>query len=276
MPTVETNGIETYYESRGEGEPIVLVHGGWADRRMWGPQVEALSEGSRVITYDVRGHGETGPSAEPRYTVDLFAADLGALVETLSLSRPVICGLSLGGMIAQSYAARSAELSALVLAGTPVSTRFTLRDRLQRLLFPNGAMTLSVRLLGPKRYANWAFWLARRLRGAGWFGRDETVQEYVRETMAGFDTREFTKVFGAVYDFGGTDLAAIGVPTLIVNGEDESGSVLDHAAHMERTIPDARSVVIPGAGHLVSMENPEAFTAECRRFLRTVGTVRNE
>jgi pimeloyl-ACP methyl ester carboxylesterase len=276
MPTAETNGIETYYESHGEGDPIVLVHGGWADRRMWGAQVEALSESYRVITYDLRGHGETGPSAEPRYTVDLFAADLRALVEELSLARPVICGLSLGGMIAQSYAARSGELSALVLAGTPVSTRFTLRDRLQTLLVPKWSMTLSVRLLGPKRYANWAFRLARRLRGEAWFGRDEAVQEYVRETMAGFDAREFTKVVGAIYGFRGVDLAAIDVPTLVVNGEDESGSVLDHAAHMVRTIPDARSVVIPDAGHTVTMENPGAFTAELRTFLTATGPNGNE
>lgn len=118
VPTVHTNDIETYYERHGEGRPIVFVHGGWADHRMWRPQIDQLSDGHETIVYDVRGHGRTGPSAEERYTVELFAADLNALVTVLDLDRPVVCGLSLGGMIAQTYAARYDELRGLVLTIT--------------------------------------------------------------------------------------------------------------------------------------------------------------
>lgn len=267
MPYVETNEIETYYESHGEGQPIVLVHGAWVDRRMWDSQVEALSQEYRVITYDLRGHGRTSPSAERSYTIELLAADLRALIETLSLSRPILCGLSLGGMVAQTYAVRYDRLAALVLAGTAVSTRLTRRDRLQRLLFPKWSMTGTVRLLGPERYVDWAFWLANRTRGTDWFGRDEFVQSYVRETMSAFETREFNEVFDAIYGFRRTDLAAITIPTLIINGEGESRSVFKHAAYIERTVPGSRSVVIPEAGHTVNMENPAAFTAELREFL---------
>ena len=129
---------------------------------MWEPQVEALSEGYRVITYDVRGDGGTGPSAEPRYTDDLFAADFRALVEALSLSRPEVCELSLGGRSprATSPAPRSSS------PGGP--SRPGSRSAIDSSTSCSRAeMALSVRLLGPKRYANWAFWLARRLRGAG-------------------------------------------------------------------------------------------------------------
>lgn len=161
MPTVRTNDIETYYESHGEGPPLVFVHGAWVDRRMWEPQVAALAGEYRVITYDLRGHGRTGPSAERNYTVELLAADLRALIDALDLERPVVCGLSLGGMVAQLYAVRYDELSGLVLADTAASTRLTRWDRLQGLLFPKWSIAWTVRLLGPERYVDWAFRLAR-------------------------------------------------------------------------------------------------------------------
>jgi pimeloyl-ACP methyl ester carboxylesterase len=270
VPRVRTNEIETYYESHGEGPPLVLVHGAWVDRRTWDPQVEALSEGYRVIAYDLRGHGRTGPSAERNYTIELLAADLRALVEALGLERPAVCGLSLGGMVAQLYAVRYDELSALVLADTAVSTRLTRWDRLQRLLFPRWSMTGTVRLLGPGRYVDWAFRLARLTRGADWFGRDPAVRAYVRETMSAFDTTTFNAVLDAIYGFRRTDLAAVDVPTLLLIGVFESRSVLEHAAYAERTIPDARSVVIPDAGHVANLENPAAFTAALRAFLGSV------
>jgi pimeloyl-ACP methyl ester carboxylesterase len=126
-----------------------------------GPQVEALSEDYRVIAYDLRGHGRTGPAVDRNYTIELLAADLRALIEMLDLERPVVCGLSLGGMVAQLYAVRYGGLAGLVLAGTAASTRLTRWDRLQRLLFPRWSMTAAVRVLGPERCVDWAFRLAR-------------------------------------------------------------------------------------------------------------------
>ncbi len=272
VPRVRTNEIETYYEIHGPGSarPIVFVHGAWVDRRLWTPQVEALAEDYRAIVYDLRGHGRTGPSAERNYTIELLAADLRALIEALGLKRSVVCGLSLGGMVAQLYAVRYDALSALVLAGTAVSTRFTRRDRLQRLLFPRWSMTATVGVLGPERYVDWAFRLARLTRGANWFGRDPDVQEYVRGTMSAFDAAGFNGVFEAIYGFRRTDLAAVDAPTLLVNGEFESRSAFEHAAYIERTVPDARSVVIPDAGHVATLENPAAFTAALRAFLESL------
>lgn len=272
MPRVRTNEIETYYESRGpaSARPVVFVHGAWVDRRMWAPQVEALSDEYRVITYDLRAHGRTGSTADRNYTVELLAADLRALAGALDLERPVVCGLSLGGMVAQLYAVRYGGLAGLVLADTAVSTRLTRSDRLQRLLFPRWSMTGTVRLLGPERYVDWAFRLARLTRSADWFGRDPGVRAYVRETMSAFDAPTFNAVLDAIYGFRRTDLAAVDVPALVANGEFESRSVFEHAAYAERTIPDARSVVIPDAGHVANLENPAAFTAELRAFLGSV------
>lgn len=270
MPWAETNEIETYYQRYGEGQPLVCVHGAWTDHRLWDPQIEALSSDYEVIVYDLRGHGNTGPSAERRYTIALFAADLRALIEELGLDRPIVCGLSLGGMIAQTYAVRNSDrLRALVLADTAVSTALTLRDKLTRVAFPGWAMRGTVRLLRPSRYVDFAYWLATVTRGEDWFGRDENVRAYVRETMSSFETTEFNKVFRAIYDFRRVDLAAIQVPALVLNGEYESRSVFTHTAHMERLIPDVQTAVIPDAGHTSNMENPEAFNRELLGFLST-------
>lgn len=268
VPTLKTNDIETYYERTGTGTPIVFVHGGWMDHQMWDPQVEALADEYDVITYDIRGHGRTGRSAEKRYTIDLFAADLRALIEGLDIERPVVCGLSLGGMIAQAYAARYSEtLRALILADTAVSARLTLSDTVQTLLFPKWAMTTTVRLLGPRRWVDSAFWIAKRTRGESWFGRDEHVQSYVRERMSAFTIEEYNKIFAAIYDFRMVDLGAIQVPTLVLNGEFESDSVFRHAETLEQRIPDVETHVIPDAGHTSNMENPDRFNEAIDRFL---------
>ena len=272
VPTLQTNDIETYYKRTGEGLPLVFAHGAWTDHRMWEPQVKALADEYEVITYDVRGHGRTGESDEKRYTVDLFAADLRSLVEGLGLDRPVVCGLSLGGMIAQTYAVRyPEELRALVLADTAVSSRLTLSDTLQTLLFPKWAMTAMVRVLGPKRWVDIAFRLANLTRGEEWFGLDDHVRSYVRETMSAFSAEEYNKIFGAVYEYRMVDLGAIQVPTLVVNGEYESESVFRHTTTLERLIPDVRSRVIPDAGHTSNMENPSAFTEALVEFLERLG-----
>lgn len=128
-------------------------------------------------------------------------------------------------------------------------------------------MRATVRLLGPPRYVDVAYWLAEVTRGEAWFGRDEAVRSYVRETMSSFEATEFNKIFRAIYDFRRADLASITVPTLVLNGEHESRSVFRHAAYMERTIPNVRSVVIPGAGHTSNMENPEGFNRDVSEFL---------
>lgn len=271
MPTVRTNNIETYYECHGEGVPLVCIHGGWTDHRLWNPQLKALDTEYELIAYDVRGHGQTGPSAERRYSMDLFAADLKSLVEALDIEKPIVCGLSLGGMVAQTYAVRYPEdLRALVLADTAVSATFTLRDKVTLLLFPGWSMRGMVRLLGPPRYVDVAYWLTELIRGEEWFGRDEAVQSYVRETMSSFEASEFNKIFQAIYDFRRVDLASIQVPTLVLNGEHESSSVFTHAAHTERTIPDVQSVVIPNAGHTSNMENPDAFNHELLKFFSQI------
>lgn len=259
--------ISTHLELHGSGHPVVLVHGALVDSRMWQPQIGPFAERYRVVTFDLRGHGRSSGSPRRSYTVRLFAEDLHALVNALELERPAICGLSLGGMVAQAYAAAYPdELSTLVLCDTAVSTTLTLGDKLQTYLF-GWSLAPTVRLVGASRYVDWSFWLAGLLRGERWFGRNRAVSEYVRDAMRAMDTGEMAKTYDAIVGFRGVDLRRIRVPTLVLNGEYESASVFQHAEHMRQRIPEVEMDVIPDAGHVSNMENPAAFNSRVLSYL---------
>ena len=119
--SVRTNDIETFYVRRGDGPTIVFIHGMAMSADQWKPQMAALSDEYTTIAYDVRGHGHTGGSDREPYTMELYAADLDVLLTALDIENPVLCGLSMGGCIAQMYAARYPER----VAGLVVSDTFT-------------------------------------------------------------------------------------------------------------------------------------------------------
>lgn len=270
MPKIQTGDISAYYEIHGDGDPLVFVHGGWVSHEMWKPQVKYFSKRYRVITYDIRGHGNTGLSTSKRYSMELFADDLAALMEALEVRKPVICGLSMGGMIAQIYAIKYPHnLKTLILSDTAVSSALTLSDKITKyILAPKWLFLLLVKLLGVKRYTNFAFWYARKTRSDKWVGLDQNVAGYEKEEMLRFDTGEFNKIFAAIYDFKLQDLSKIQVKTLVLNGEFESKAVFRHTEMMEELIPDTMSAVIPNAGHSSNMENPGTFNRVIAEFLK--------
>jgi pimeloyl-ACP methyl ester carboxylesterase len=269
MSIVPANGIDQYVEQAGTGIPLVFVHGAFVDLHMWDAQFSDFSDRCRVTRYDLRGHGKTGPSDRDKYSIELLADDLIALMDALNVEKTVLCGLSLGGMIAQSFAVKYPDrLRALVLADTAVSVRLTWTDKLQRyVLFPKWAMLLTLRLMTVEQFTRFSFWLAKVTRSEAWLGQDEATRDYVRERMLAMDHHEYVKIYDAIYDFDLLDLGVIQVPTLVLNGEHESGSVLRHTQEILRRVKSARAVTVPGAGHSSNMENPDFFNREVLDFL---------
>ncbi|MFC6838037.1 alpha/beta fold hydrolase [Halomarina ordinaria] len=268
MPTVRTADIETYFERRGDGPPVVFVHGAVLDHSQWDAQVEALADEYTTVAYDVRGHGRTGGSARERYSVDLFAEDLAALVDALDLDRPVVCGLSTGGCIAQVYAARYPErVSGLVLADTFTPALFDRREWLQRSVLLRATVP-PVRLVGYERVERVLVWLHERLHGEGVSGDYERI-EGLRATGPKMATEEFAKVIRAVAAFHETsvDLSAITAPTLVLYGEHEPPFVRRHAATLGAELPDVTVRVVPGAGHASNLDDPAFFTDAVRHLL---------
>ncbi|HEY46876.1 MAG: hypothetical protein AMJ88_06970 [Anaerolineae bacterium SM23_ 63] len=272
MPTIETGEIQQYYETTGEGTPLVLVHGAFVDLHMWDPQVEHFADRYQVICYDLRGHGKTGPSSASKYRMEMFADDLRALLEALDVQQTILCGLSLGGMIAQAFAVKyPSMLKALVLADTAVSTSLTLNDKFQRyILFPKWMMVATIRLMGVERFTRYSFWLAKVTRSEAWLGRDEGTRSYLEDRMLRITMEEYLKIYDAIYEFDIVDLGTIAVPALITIGEHESGSVYRHAEEMRRLIPGSQKIIVPGAGHTSNLEKPAEFNAILDEFLASI------
>src|SRR5919198_630380 len=115
--SIEVNGATLYYEERGTGTPVVLIHGGLVSSAMWEPVLPQLGDHFRVITPDSRGHGrstiEGGGLSYPQ-----IADDVAALISKLGLVRPVVGGYSDGGQVVLEFGARHADVAgALVLGG---------------------------------------------------------------------------------------------------------------------------------------------------------------
>lgn len=271
MPTVRTNDVDTYYERRGEGPPVVFVHGAALDHAQWAPQVEALGDDYTTVAYDVRGHGRTGGSDREAYSIDLFAADLDALVAALDLDRPVVCGHSMGGCVAQAYAARRPDrVGGLVLADTFAPEILGLGEWLQRSVLLR-AVIPPVRLLGYERVERAMVWLQERLQGEGISGDYERI-ERLRAEGPRMATEEFAKVIRAVAAFDRTDVdhASIAAPTLVLYGEHDASFVRRHAPGLKAEIPNAAVRAIPDAGHASNLDNSDFFTAALREFLTRI------
>jgi non-heme chloroperoxidase len=272
MSTTRTNDIMAYCEMHGEGRPLVFIHGAGASHDMWRPQVEHFSGKYKVITYDVRGHGQSEAVdsigfATRRYSCELFADDLHALLDGLDTAcpersrrdKPVICGLSLGGMIAQAYAVRYPDdLRALVLADTAASSALGWGNKLQKALFPKWAVKPLIRCLSRERYAQFACSFFKDI--------EPEVKEYLIREHLKFKKEELLKLTDAIYDFQLLELSRIKVPTLIVVGERERKAVLAHAEKIHQLIEDSSIVIVRDAMHASNLENPEQSNKELEEF----------
>ena len=269
MPTARVNGIDLYHEISGTGPPFVLVHGFACGIRSWDPQVRAFSRTHRVITYDVRGHGiSQAPAEASEYSQPTSVADLHALLGHLRVKRAVVGGLSMGGNIALNFALAHRDMvRALVIADTGsgsdegadwVRTLHGLADTLERRgieAFADQASALPLFA----RYIAQGPEAERFIRACLMTHRARGLAHTAREVLAKRP---------AIYALE-AKLRALRVPTLTIVGEHDDPCVQVHE-FMARTIPRARAVVIPGAGHLTNLEAPAAFNAAVRKFLRTI------
>lgn len=265
MPTVETNGVDTYYQRTGNGPPIIFLHGGMSDHQLWGNQVEALADEYEVITYDARGHGHTGGSDHDRYSIGLLADDLKALVEALELEEPRICGLSMGGMTALTYATRYPEdLSALAVSGTVTPQPQSLKEWVVRgAVYP--AIVIGTRTVGYGRIESAILWISERL------GEDveevQTKADALREDSIDPEAEEYPKIYSAATAYRKLPVVMenISVPTLVLYGENEP-FIEDHVPVYRRHISDVTVREIPDAGHNSHIQNPDGFTTAIEEF----------
>ncbi|WP_123538375.1 alpha/beta fold hydrolase [Halosimplex salinum] len=271
MPTVQTGEIDTYYEVSGNGPPIVFIHGALSDHSAAAQQLEAFSDRYTAIAYDLRGHGNTTNPQHAPYSIDLLAEDLHRFITEMGLERPVLCGVSMGGMIAQVYASRYPDpLSALVLADTFSPAFLGRRDRIERSSLMN-AMAGLIRLVGYNRAKGLVLWFGRKLE------RNQTTS-LRPHAFPDMDTTDAVNALKAVAGFHTTDidLTSITVPTLILYGEHETSIISRHAPTLSAQIPDATIQEVPDAGHASPWDNPEFFNSTIQTFISSQTPLKTE
>ncbi|MFB6107614.1 MAG: alpha/beta fold hydrolase [Haloplanus sp.] len=268
MPSVATDDIETHYVTRGSGPPIVFVHGMIMTHAMWEPQMAALADEYTTIAYDVRGHGHTGGSEVSPYSIDLFAADLEAFLDALGIDRAVVCGLSMGGAIAQAFASVCPErVAGLVLADTFPAGPMPLIGRMA--LVNIRVLARLDRFVGYKTLNRW------QLRIGNWLlpgvaGDEETIQHIVDESPP-IAHDEFVKIADAVAAFPKTelDLTRVTAPALVMHGEHLPTANEETTARLVAQLSNAEPAVhvVPDSGHASNLDNPDFFTVRLREFL---------
>lgn len=210
----------------------------------------------------------TGGSAVDAYSVELFVDDLAALVKALELESVAVCGLSLGGTIAQTYAARQPDpLDGVVVTSSPTPEVFSLTERLQRsVLFR--AVVSPVQLIGYERVTTGIAWRRKQLYSEGSIGDTGEINR-IRDEELEPETDEFVKIMRAAAGFTGTSLSleTVDTPALALYGEHEPSMMERHADAFARRAPDVQVDAIPDAGHNSHVDNPDYFADAVREFL---------
>jgi pimeloyl-ACP methyl ester carboxylesterase len=263
LTSIRTGDIETYYEEQGNGPPVVFVHAATLDHGSWRPQLDALKDHYRVLAYDLRGHGSTADSSSRRYTVDVLAQDLQWFILAKRLERPVVCGISMGGMTALTFASRHpGALSALVLAGTPSPDLLSLKERLQRVVMPRMVVPVA-HLMGYARLKRQIVKMQAKAHG------DAAMGSFTEADLPDMKTRDFIKAIQCMASFHhvSVDPSKIEVPTCLMVGENEPPFILAHAKRLQAQIRGSAISVIPEAGHASNMDQPAFFSEALGRFL---------
>ncbi len=256
--TVTVNGGSLYYEIKGEGRPLVLIHGGNLDSRMWDGQFEKYSRAYRTIRYDVRGYGK---SSLPTASFSNFE-DLASLLQALGIGRVAIVGLSLGARVAIDLAiARPAMVDALVLAAPGLSGYEwspELRERMGRIID-------AARTDGPSRATE--LWLADPYLEPAM--ANPAIAPRIRQLVVE-NERVWQALNVPVKELDPPAIGRLGeihVPTLVVVGSRDVPDIQKIADLVTAGVAGARKVTIAGAGHLVNMEKAAAFDAAVLGFV---------
>jgi len=252
------------YEQHGRGLPLLFIHGYPLNRFLWKPQWTGLSDVARIIVPDLRGHGNSEAGPAP-YSMDSFAQDCFELISALSISSPfVVCGLSMGGYIAMAMLRLHPErIAGLILTATRSASDTPEakagRDQSIQLVQEQGTRPviegMLSRLLSPKSLTN----------------RPEIITQ-ARQIMASLPASTIIKDLQGLKERPDSTalLASSTQPTLIIHGKDDQIVPLAEAQNLQNTIPGAQLVVVPDAGHLLNLEQPDLFNAAIRQFLKSI------
>jgi pimeloyl-ACP methyl ester carboxylesterase len=236
------NGVRIWYAVFGRGEPVIMLHGGLANANYWGHQVRALQRRYQVIVMESRGHGRSSRNQEP-YGYDLMASDVVGLLDHLKIRKAAIVGWSDGAIIGLDIAMKHPERVTKLFAYAANSD-------------PSGVADIS---------ASDVFntYIARA--GEEYKRLSPTPTEY-KSFVA-----EITRMWESQPKWTASDLAAIKVPTWIVDGDRDEAIKRENTEFMAANIPGAGLLIQPQVSHFSFLQDPEQFTDDVLHFLDHVG-----
>jgi len=267
--TLEVPSGKISYEEAGRGRPIVLLHEGIADRRMWNREFPLLARGHHVVRYDLRGYGGSTPATSEYSPV----RDLVALLDRLDWTRTLIVGPSVGGKIALDLTLAFPERVEALLLVAPGYSGMDYDH------VPGGKATFERdERLSQAAAAAWAggkleeatehlrdLWASSLTGGALALFQTmvrENAKEVFEERSGRFETREGEPAAAR--------LKEIQVPTRILVGDRDNPAMPHCANFLARGIAGAQVQLVPGADHLLNLSRPDAFDAALREFVESL------
>ena len=246
------------YQRVGHGPALVLLHGFAYDSRSWRPQLEDLSEDFTMIAWDAPGAGQ---SSDPPETFEIgdWADCLDAFLRIVEVERAHVLGLSWGGILAQEFYRRYPDqVRSLILADTYAGWKGSLPEPIpqQRL-----EACLRDASLPPREF------LAKYLPGMFSQAVTQEVRDEAASGMSEFHPAGFRLMAKASADTDTRDLLPnIKTPTLLIWGDADARSPITVANQFHEAIPGSKLAIIPGAGHVSNLEQPELFNAAVQSF----------
>ncbi|HEX8218849.1 MAG TPA: alpha/beta hydrolase [Chloroflexia bacterium] len=266
--TIEAAAGPLYYEVAGQGHPLLLIHAGIADHRMWDDQWELYSSRYRVIRYDTRGFGST-PILDRDYS---NRQDIHDLLSHLGVDKTYIVGVSRGGQIATDFTLEHPEMvDGLVLVGAGIGglTDGPEPTPEEAQAFEEGEAAESKEDWEGLAEIDVRVWVDGFGRPGG--RGDEHVREKVRQMCLENYRRPYGSGQPVVLDPPAAGrLGEIKVPTLVMVGEYDVSEAQANADALAARIPGARKVVIAGTAHVPNMERPDEFDRLVLDFLRSI------
>jgi len=268
---VQLRGLRFYYRDwpapHRDAQAIVLLHGYTGHARSWDALARTLSARYRVLALDQRGHGQTDWAARTDYDTSEMVADVEAFVAALGLTNFVLLGLSMGGLVSIGYAGkRPRELAKLVIVDIAPE------------IDPEGLRRIQAGVVRSDVFESRDEAFARA-RADNPIPPDDHLRYRVDYSLMRRDDGRFTYRYdpalrdptnprrGIPVDEGWRLVANIAVPTLLVRGEVSDILSRTVAARMAETLPNCRVVEVPGSGHPVPLDKPDAFAAALVGFL---------
>ncbi len=258
---VHLDGLDISYTDEGPDEPnaLVFIHGFPLNKSMWDYQVEKLQATFRVITFDIRGHGETSAGIG-EYSIALFAEDMMRLLDHLEISSAILCGHSMGGYIAMNAVSRWPErFCGLVLTNTQC-----VDDSTQMKTKRMQAMQ-DIQLYGTEQFADDSI---LHLFAPGSYVIRKNDIDNIRKMINGTSQESLIKTLRALMcrDETCSILNQIYVPVLLIAGKEDRITPLAASRLMNERIYDAWMTTFPLAGHLCNLEMPDEFNASLQEL----------